>query len=121
MFMVATMSSEMSDRPVSTNESIAKSALQTIAAAQTTFHSTKDGRYGTLQELIDEGLVYKDLTEHYGYRIQVTVSSNRFEAIAVPVDYGKTGRNSFFIDESNILRGGDHGGGAATVADNPID
>lgn len=119
--LVTTMSSEMSDRSLSTNESIAMSALRTVAAGEATFHSNKDGRYGTLDELIQEGLVYKDLTEQYGYRIQVSIEGAKFEATAIPIEYGKTGRKSFFIDETNILRGGDHGGGAATVADSPID
>jgi len=38
----------------------------------------------------------------------------------VPVEYGKTGKLSFFVDESKVLRGGDHGGGPATVADKPL-
>jgi hypothetical protein len=51
----------------------------------------------------------------------VAVLSNRFEAIAVPVEYGRTGRISFFVDERGVLRGGDHAGGAATLSDKPIE
>jgi hypothetical protein len=57
------------------------------------------------------------LLENYGYRIELTISGNKFEAVAIPAEYGKTGRLSFFIDESGVLRAGDHAGGAATVAD----
>jgi hypothetical protein len=110
------------ESPLLTNESIAKSLLQTVASAEATFQSTKgDGRYGTLEELLAEGLISKDLLEKYGYKIGVSVSSNRFEAIAIPVEYGRTGRISFFVDESGVLRGGDHAGGAATLSDKPVD
>jgi hypothetical protein len=71
--------------------------------------------------LLSEGLVSKDLLQKYGYKIDVTVSGNSFEAFAVPLDYGKTGRLYYFVDQSGVLRGGDHGGGAATIADKPIE
>ena len=121
LLMIAGMSNQASESPLRTNEAIAKSALRMLASAEATFQSTKgDGHYGTLDELVKEGLVSKDLMEKYGYKIEVTVSSNKLEVTAVPLEYGKTGRLSYFIDESSVLRGGDHGGGAATVADQPV-
>jgi hypothetical protein len=118
----ASIASAADESPLLTNESIARSLLQTVASAEATFQSTKgDGRFGTLEELLTEGLISKDLLEKYGYKIDVAVSSNRFEAIATPVEYGRTGRISFFVDQSGVLRGGDHAGGAATLADKPVD
>jgi hypothetical protein len=102
------------------NEAVARSALQSVFSAEATFQVDKGvGRYGTLDELTESGFVSKDMLQKYGYTIEVSVSGNKFEAIATPVEYGKTGRLSFFIDESGVLRAGDHGGGAATVADQP--
>lgn len=122
MLMIAGMTSQVSETPIVTNESIAKSILRTIAAAQTTFRETKGkGNYASLDELAQEGLISKDLFEKYGYRIEVNVLSNKFEATAVPLEYGKTGRKSYFVDETQILRAGDHGGGPATIADKPIE
>jgi hypothetical protein len=60
------------------------------------------------------------MTENFGYKIGISVSGNRYELTAVPVEYGKTGRLSFFLDDSGVLRGGDHAGGAATIADKPV-
>ena len=65
--------------------------------------------------------VSEELLEKYGYRIDLIAAANKFEATAVPVEYGKTGRLSYFIDESGVLRAGDHGGGAATIADQPVE
>jgi hypothetical protein len=118
----ASVASAADESPLLTNESIARSLLQTVASAEATFQSTKgDGKYGTLEELLTEGLISKDLLEKYGYKIDVTAASNSFEAIATPVEYGRTGRLSFFVDQSGVLRGGDRAGGAATLADKPID
>ena len=44
----------------------------------------------------------------------------RFELAATPVEYGKTGRRSFFVDQSAVLRGDDHGGAPAGASDNPV-
>jgi hypothetical protein len=119
--VVAGITSKANESPLATNESIARNVLRTIVAAQVTFRKTKgDGRYGSLDELSAAGLITKDLFERYGYKIELSVLSNRFEVTAAPVEYGKTGRRSFFIDETGILRGGDHGGGAATLSDRPI-
>ena len=119
--VVAGMTSKAHESPIATNESIARNVLRTIASAQATFRKNKgDGRYGSLDELSAEGLITKDLLEKYGYKVELSVLSNRFEVTAAPVEYGKTGKRSFYVDESGILRGGDHGGGAATLSDKPI-
>lgn len=122
LMMIAGMSVRSTESPIVTNESIAQSLLRTVASAEASFRAGEgDGRYGTLEELISKGLISKDLMEKYGYRIELAVLANKFEATAVPLEYGKTGRRSFFVDESGILRAGDHGGGAATVSDKPVD
>lgn len=122
MVMIAGMSAQSSESPIITNESIAQSMLRTVSSAQASFRADKgDGRYGTLDELVSEGLISKDLIEKYGYKIELSVLTNKFEATATPLEYGKTGRRSFFVDESGVLRAGDHGGGAATVSDKPVE
>jgi len=41
----------------------------------------------------------------------------KFELAATPIEYGKTGRRSFFLDSGGILRGADKQGAVATSAD----
>jgi hypothetical protein len=50
----------------------------------------------------------------------VSATGAAFEATATPKEYGKGGKRSFFIDQTGVVRGDDHGGGAATVADKPV-
>ena len=121
MMVVAGISSKANESPIVTNESIAKNVLRTLAAAQNTFRETEgNGRYASLDELLTQGLLSRDMLENYGYTIGLSVLSNRWEGTAAPLEYGKTGRRSFYIDDSGILRGGDHGGGAATLSDQPV-
>ncbi len=44
-----------------------------------------------------------------------------FELAAAPVEYGKTGRRSFFLDDSGTLRGADKHGAVATITDPRIE
>ncbi|HEX9545025.1 MAG TPA: DUF3352 domain-containing protein [Pyrinomonadaceae bacterium] len=122
LLMVASISKDAGAAPLKANEAAAKSELRTLVSAEATYQATTgDGRYGTLEELIKAGLISKEPIERYGYEIELTVSANKFEATAVPLEYGKSGRFSYFVDDSAVVRGGDHGGGPATVSDSPIE
>lgn len=119
--LVAVMSADAEQAPMRSNEAMARNMLFSITGAEATFKSGKgDGSYATLGQLIAEHLIEKYLIENYGYRIELITIGNKFEANAVPLEYGKTGKWSFFIDESGVLRGADHGGGPATVSDDPF-
>ncbi|MCM3902154.1 MAG: hypothetical protein ND866_10645, partial [Pyrinomonadaceae bacterium] len=121
LLMIAGIASEGNQPPLERNESMAQSTLRTLHSAEATYQATTgDGNYGTFDQLVEQTLVHKGLLQQNGYKIELTVARSKFEASAVPLEYGKTGRMSFFVDESAVLRGADHGGGAATVADKPV-
>ena len=118
---VAGISSLTKNPPPEVNEMIAIGNLQAVAAAEGSYKTTAgDGAYGTLDELVKQNLLAKDIIEKDGYKIDLTASRDQFEAVAIPLDYGKTGKRSFFIDKSGVVRGDDHGGGRATIADKPV-
>ncbi len=120
--LVAGMLVGSSEAIPASNEAVAKSIVRTVASAEATFKSTEgNAGYGSFDQLVSAGLLSKEMLEKYGYKIEVTASGDKFEITAVPIEYGKTGKLSYFMDESQVLRGGDHGGGAATVADEPVD
>jgi hypothetical protein len=101
------------------DEAVAISALHMIAAGEAQYKMTNDS-YGTIDQLVEKKLLEKDVLEKYGYKFEVTTSAHGFEAVAVPAEYGKSGKRSFFIDQSGVVRGDDHGGGPATIADKPV-
>jgi hypothetical protein len=44
-----------------------------------------------------------------------------YEATATPIKYGRQGRKSFFIDETDKLRGADKQGAEATASDEVVE
>jgi hypothetical protein len=121
MLMFAGFSSGMAEASLQSNEATTQSLLRAVANAEAAFRANGgQGRYGSLDELETKDFATRDYFEKYGYAVQLTASEVGFELTAVPVEYGKSGKLSYFIDQSNILRAGDHGGGAATVADEPL-
>ncbi len=101
------------------NEIIAMSALQMMANAEAQYRADQ-GSYGSLESLVSSKLITRDILDKYGYGFSVTTSGSGFEVVATPSEYGKSGKRSFFIDQSAVLRGDDHGGGPATIADKPV-
>lgn len=118
---VAGIASVSKNPPPEMNEGMAMGVLQMIASGETTYKSNVGkGKYGTLDELIAQKLLAKDFLEKYGYNFEIRVLADQFEAVATPREYGKSGKRSFFVDKSGVVRGEDHGGGPATVADKPV-
>jgi type II secretory pathway pseudopilin PulG len=112
------------------NESATLRALRTIHGAEATYQATKgQGSYGTLADLQRESLISNDLASgvKWGYRFKVeTVDASKgrpaaFEVVAVPTEYGSTGKRSFFVDETGVLRGEDSHGLEANRNTPPID
>lgn len=97
------------------NESLARSLIQMIGRAEKDY-KTEHGRYGTIEDLEDIKFLLETMKKS-GYKLDLTISGNRYEATATPIEYGKTGRLSFYTDQSGVVREGDHGGSPATAAD----
>lgn len=127
LFVILIFAGKGSAQGVSVNEKFALNSLQSIHGAEATFFSTTGaGNFASLQQLANEGYIGAALAagEKYGYRFSLTTapfipgqSFARFQVSAVPLRYGKTGKRSFYIDQSGGIHGEDHGGGPASVKD----
>jgi type IV pilus assembly protein PilA len=109
------------------NEASAIATLRTISMAESTYQSIFQ-KFGTLEELEAEGLIDPALASgtKNGYRFTLEVTKNEerlegFEVVAVPMTYQSSGRRSFFVDESMVIRAGDNNGGPSTVSDRPLE
>ncbi|MFL6215856.1 MAG: DUF3352 domain-containing protein [Blastocatellia bacterium] len=111
-----TAAAEMATR-IPRNETTARSFLRSIKEYEETYKK-QHGRYGTLDELNDISFM-KDTLDRMGYKLEVTASGGSYEATATPTEYGKTGRLSFYIDQSGVVREGDHQGRPASSSDKP--
>lgn len=121
MLVVASAASAENPPETAKNERMAMATLWQLANAQRNYKETNGGtRYGSLEELIAAQLVSEESIKSEGYKISLTLTAGGFEISAVPAEYGKTGKLSLFMDQSGVVRGGDHGGAAATASDEPI-
>jgi len=122
LMMVASISGETNPPPMLAYERAALAMVNMIAAAEVEYRANKaHGSYGTLDQLIAEKDYLKGaLAKDSNYKIEVTVTGNHFEVSAVPTEYGKTGRMSYYTDETQVIRGGDLSGAPATAASKPI-
>ena len=120
--MLAVGSGSTSETPPETvrNERQAMTTLWTIASSEEGYKVTTGSGYGSLEQLIEAKLFPKERLENSGYKFEVTVTGDGFQITAVPVEYGKTGKLSYFMDQTHITRGADHGGAAASASDPPI-
>lgn len=73
----------------------------------------------------EEGFSYHPLTrqslERLAYQIKLSAAGDKYTVVATPKEYGKTGRRSFFMDESGVIRAADRNGEPATADDPPVD
>jgi hypothetical protein len=103
------------------NEGMTTGVMHMIAHTQERYKKEKGaGSYGTLEQLIATDMVQKEMLEASGYKFEMVVTGDKFEVFAVPVEYGKSGKMSFFIDQTLVLRGADHNGASANSSDPPI-
>ena len=118
LLAVTGVSSGINPTPERQNEGMAIGAMMMIANAEETYKKTS-GSYGTLDQLMEAKLIPKEMIEG-GYKFEVFVTGDKFEAFATPVEYGKNGKTSYFIDQTQVLRGADHNGGSANSSDPSI-
>lgn len=78
----------------------------------------KNGSYATMQQLVQDGALSVP-PDQLGYTIDLTATASGYTLVAVPVKYGPNGKRSFYMDQTGIVRGDDHMGGAATASDPP--
>lgn len=111
------------------NEGAAIRTLRILHSAEQTYQATYGrGEYGSLADLQRGALISNDLATGVksGYRWKVEVyqaSSNSpaaFVVMAVPTEYGSSGRRSFFVDESGVIRGEDRDGLEANKSTPPV-
>lgn len=91
---------------IDTHHSEVQAMLQRISLAQLVYSQQHAGKFGDMPALILAGLIPKDLegTETTGYRFRINVAPDgkSWTANAEPAQHGRTGRLSFFVDQSGV-------------------
>ncbi len=101
------------DARIDAHHNEVKDIFGRINIAQLAYAQAHAGHYADKSALITAGLLPKDLetTDSTGYRFRIvlTKDAKAFTVFAEPAQYGRTGKLSFFMDQSGI-RSGDLGG-----------
>jgi prepilin-type N-terminal cleavage/methylation domain-containing protein len=87
-------------------EKTAVANIRTLFEAQNLYH-IRNGKYGTLPELVAESFVPESYegSGFLGYSFSVVSAGNYHLAIvAVPTEFGISGRKGFFVDETGLIR-----------------
>jgi Domain of unknown function (DUF4878) len=104
---------------IDTHHNEVQNMLQRISLAQVVYGQQHNGQFGDLAALIAAGLLPKDLeaTQSTGYRFKIMLSGDKksWTASAEPEQYGRTGKLSFFMDQTGV-KSGDVGGKPLTAA-----
>ena len=111
------------------NEQCSIQNIRTLHGAQMTYAATYgNGNYTSFQNLYSVNLISAPLSAgslggynyNYTYVPGTPNTPATFTCTSRPISYGISGRRSFFIDQTGILRGADKGGAFANVNDPPI-
>jgi hypothetical protein len=114
-----------SNAKIGANETSAIVSLRSIGQAELLYFNTHQGVFGTLKELSADQLIPSELAagERNGYRFTVRIIERSesgqpaYEANAIPVNYGSTGKRSFYLNEEAVIRQADKNGSEATAKD----
>ena len=96
-----------------------------IAKAQAQFFEDHD-RYASPEALVEAGLLQTQWRECApscsvgGYSWEFRLTEQGFEALAVPLQYSRTGVRSFYLSEAGVIRAANHEGGEASATDPPL-
>jgi hypothetical protein len=102
------------DALISEHESDVEDFLKRLIAIQIVYGTQNKGAFGDLPSLIAAGLVSKDVGDptSIGYHFHITVAADgkSYVAGAEPTRYGRTGKLSFWSDQTGALKSLDNGG-----------
>jgi Protein of unknown function (DUF2950) len=120
---IAGCSSEADDASpmaAAANETAAIARLRAIVTAEENYRG-EFGKYGSLEALVEKNMLGDSSKGKLnGYKLEIEVTGRGFNATAVPVEYGVTGKRSFFVDQTGQIRGKDKRGEKAAQNDPAI-
>jgi hypothetical protein len=102
------------DALISEHEGDVEDLLKRLVAVQLVYSTQNKGAYGDLPALIATGLVAKEVGDPkaMGYTIHITVARDgkSYLAGAEPTRYGHSGKLSFWMDQTGLIKSLDNGG-----------
>ena len=102
------------DALIDGNQVTMEDLLKRLVGVEIAYSLQHDGRFADLQALIKEGLMSNDVADPAatGYNFHLTVASDgkAYVAGAEPLRHGRTGKLSFWMDQTGAIKSADNGG-----------
>ena len=102
------------DALITQHQSDMEDLLRRVIAVQVVYSQQHGGAYGDLAALINAGLVPKDAGDPkvlgYNFRVTVGKDGKTYLAGAEPTRYGRTGKLSYWMDQTGTIKSVDNGG-----------
>ncbi len=108
------------DALISEHQSDIEDFLKRLIAVQIVYSTQNKGVFGDLPAVIATGLIAKEAGDpnSIGYKIHITVAKDGKSYVvgAEPTRYGRTGKLSFWMDQTGAIKSADNGGKPLTPA-----
>jgi hypothetical protein len=102
------------DALISEHQSDVEDFLKRLIAVQIVYSTQNKGVFGDLPALVATGLISKEVGDpnSIGYNIHIAVAADgkSYVAGAEPTRYGRTGKLSFWMDQTGAIKSADIGG-----------
>jgi hypothetical protein len=100
------------DALVDLNQDNMTDVLKRLIGMEAVFAQANNGIYGELKALVASGLMSDDMFDpkSSGYNLKLTINGKTYVATAEPVHYGRTGKLSFWMDQTGAIKSADNGG-----------
>jgi hypothetical protein len=100
------------DAMIDVNQDNMADVLKRLIGMEAVFAQAHGGAFGEVKALVEAGLMSDDMFEPRtsGYNFHLTVNGKTFIATAEPARYGRTGKLSFWMDQTGSIKSADNGG-----------
>jgi len=100
------------DAMIDVNQDNMGEVLKRLVGMEAVFAQAHGGAFGEVKALVEAGLMSDDMFEPRasGYNFHLTVNGKTFIATAEPARYGRTGKLSFWMDQTGAIKSADNGG-----------
>jgi hypothetical protein len=100
------------DAIIDLNQDNTADVLKRTIGMEAAYAQSHNGAYGELKALVAAGLMSDDMFDPKlsGYTFHLTINGKTYVATAEPSHYGRTGKISYWMDQTGNIKSADNGG-----------
>jgi hypothetical protein len=100
------------DAIIDLNQDNMADVLKRLIGMEAIYAQANNGAFGELKALVAAGLMSDDMFDPKlsGYSFRLTINGKTYVATAEPAHYGRTGKLSYWMDQTGAIKSADNGG-----------